>query len=42
MESSSWHSMKRGYSVSSDPVLFVLAFSAEAADVSAEGKRSLT
>jgi hypothetical protein len=41
VESSSWHSRKRGYSVSSDSVLFVIA--CDAADVvSAEGKRSLT
>lgn len=41
MESSSWHSRKRGYSVSSDSVFLVLAKAADDA-VSAEGKRSLT
>jgi len=40
VESSSWHSRKRGYSVSSDSVFLVLAKAADV--VSAEGKRLLT
>jgi len=40
VESSSWDSRKRGYSVSCDLVFLVLAKAADA--VSAEGKRSLT